>query len=114
MVEMGPGLRRDGRLEFPVRLLRRVLPPVAAHPEIGLFLVAPEALDRAEPAAIFADHRARLGGPDLLVGAGLEKLADPEAARIARRALGRQRVVGADHLVAIGNIGLGAEEEGAV
>src|SRR5579863_5268031 len=37
-------------------LLRRVLAPIAPDPQIGLFLVAPEALDRAQPAAIFADH----------------------------------------------------------
>ena len=46
--------------------------------------MAPEALDGAEPAAIFADDGTRLGGPDLLIGAGLQKLADPEAAGVAR------------------------------
>src|SRR5712672_3081592 len=94
--------------------LRRVAPAVAADAEVGLLLVAPEALDGAEAAAVFADHCARFGGFDLLVGAGLEELADPEAAGVARRAFGRQRVVGADHLVAVGNVGLGAEKEGTV
>src|SRR5882762_1230722 len=102
------------RIVKTISLLRCVLPPVAADPQVALFLVAPEALDRAKPAAIFADHHARLRGLNLLVGAGLQKLADPEAAGVARGALGRQRVVGADHLVAIGDVGLGAEEEGAV
>src|SRR5207253_1850478 len=96
------------------RLLRCVLSPISPHAEVGLFLVAPEALDGTEAAAIFADDRARLRGPDLLVGAGLQELADPETAGVARRPLGRQRVVGADHLVAIGDVGLGPEEEGAV
>src|SRR5260370_39225642 len=92
--------RRHGTVKA-MSLLRRVLPPIAPHPEVGLFLVAPEAFDRAEAAAIFADHRARFGGPHLLVGAGLQKLADPEAPGVARRAPGRQRVGGADHLVAV-------------
>src|SRR5229473_4281984 len=96
------------------RLLRRVLSAVAPHAQIGLFLVAPEALDRAEPAAIFADHHARLGRSHLLIGAGLQELADPQPAGVAGRALGRQRVVGADHLVAIGDIGVRPEEESAV
>src|SRR5436190_10225920 len=81
------------------RSLRRVLPAVAADAEIGLLLVAPEALDGAEPAAIFADHDAGLRGFDLLIGAGLEELADPQAAGVAGGALGRQGVVGADYLV---------------
>src|SRR5205823_3273405 len=91
-----------------------VLPSVAADAQIGLFLVAPEALDRAEPAAIFADRRARLRGLHFLIGAGLQELADPQAASVARRALGRQRVVGADHLVPIGDVGLGPEKQRAV
>src|SRR5262249_18579080 len=37
----------------------------------------PKALDRAEPAAVFADHDARFGGSVLLPGAGLQELADP-------------------------------------
>src|SRR5713101_1870673 len=89
------------------RLLGRVLAAVAPHAQIGLFLVAPEALDRAESAAIFPDHRACLGGLHLLIGAGLQELADPQPAGIAGGPLGRQRVVGADHLVAIGDVGLG-------
>src|SRR3954453_1594409 len=87
-------------------LLRRVLAAVAADAQIGLLLVAPEALDRAEAAAIFADHRARLRGFYLLIGAGLQELADPQPAGIAGRTLGRQRMVGAYHLVAVGDISL--------
>src|SRR5712691_10325464 len=108
---MGPGLRRDDSWKG---LLRRVLAAVAPHAQIGLFLVAPEALDRAEPAAIFPDHRARLGRFYLLVGAGLQELADPEPAGIAGSALGRQHVVGADHLVAISDVGLFPEKQRAV
>src|SRR5437870_7310005 len=95
-------------------LIRCVLAAVASHPEVGLFLVAPEALNRAEPAAIFADHRARLRGLDLLIGAGLQELADPQPAGVARRAPGRQRMVGADYLVAKGDVGFRAEEQRAV
>src|SRR6266436_5493049 len=91
-----------------------VAPAIAPNAQVGLLLVAPEALDRAEAAAIFADHGARLRGLDLLIGAGLQELADPETAGVTRRPLGRQRVVGADHLVAVGDVGLGPEEEGAV
>src|SRR5215472_16698372 len=76
--------------------------------------MAPEALDGTEAAAIFADHRARLGGPDFLIGAGLQKLADPQAAGVAGGALCRERVVGADHLVAEGDVGFGAEEQRSV
>src|SRR5439155_26034933 len=78
--------------------LRRVLPSVAADAQIGLFLVPPEAFDRAEPAAIFADRHARLGSLHFLIGARLEVFAEPEAAGVSCRALGRQRVVRADDL----------------
>src|ERR1700730_10416971 len=112
---MGSGLRRDGSVKSTCSgLCRRILAAVAAHPQVGLLLVAPEAFDGAEAAAVLADHGAGLGGLDLLVGAGLQELADPETAGVARRPLGRQRVVGADDLVAIGDGGLGSEEEGAV
>jgi hypothetical protein len=59
------------------------------------------------------DHHARLGRA-LLVGHGLEELADPEAASVAGSAPSRQGVVGADHLVAVGDVGLLAEEQRAV
>ena len=49
--------------------------------------------------------RALLGQP--LVGAGLEELADPEPAGVARGAQGREDVVGADRLVAVGDRRLG-------
>src|SRR5215204_4752803 len=96
------------------RLFRRVLPAVAADAQVGLLLVAPEALDGAETAAVFADQRARLGGLHFLVGAGLEELADPQAAGVTGGTLGRQRVVGADHLVAVGDVGFRADEQRAV
>ncbi len=50
----------------------------------------------------------------LLVGDRLEELADPEAAGVAGGAGGRQDVVGADRLVAVGDGGPLAEEERAV
>src|SRR6185295_19169199 len=106
------------RLPAPVeeKLLRSqadVLPAVAAQAQIGLLLVAPEALDGAQARAVLAHFHARLGR-DLLVGAGLQELADPEAAGVARGAQGRERVVGADDLVAVGDVGFRPEEERAV
>src|SRR5438552_11019835 len=86
-IEALQGAKRSSRLDplrwgFPMEnvegqrkagsSLCRVLAPVAADAQVGLLLVAPEPLDRAEAAAIFADHGARLRGPDLLIGAGLE------------------------------------------
>jgi hypothetical protein len=56
-------------------------------------LVAPEALDRAEAAAIFADHCAGFGGLDLLVDAGLEELADPERSLRTSTAAGAATLV---------------------
>jgi hypothetical protein len=76
--------------------------------------MADEALQHAQPRAVFADHRRRLVGQDLLVAVGLQELADPEPAGVAPGLLGRQRVVGADHLVAIGDVGAGPEEQRAV
>ena len=52
--------------------------------------MAPEAFDCAESAAIFADHGTRFRGLDLLVSAGLQEFADPEAVSLTRRPLGRQ------------------------
>src|SRR6185437_1446323 len=105
---------RDARGPTLRSSLRRVLSAVAPHAQIGLFLMAPEAFDSAEAAAVFADHRARFGGFDFLIGARLKELADPEAAGIAGGALGRERVVGADHLVAVRDVGALAEKECAV
>src|SRR5262249_2879809 len=87
---------------------------VAAHPHVGLLGVRREAFEDAQPRAIFADPRRGLVGEHLLIGAGLEELADPQAAGIARRLPGRQRVVGADHLVAIGDVGARPQEQRAV
>jgi hypothetical protein len=58
-------------------------PAVAPHPDVGLLAVAGEAFQRAQPRAVFADHRGGLVGQHLLVGAGLEELADPQAAGVA-------------------------------
>src|SRR5512145_246601 len=63
---------------------RRLQVPVAPHAQVGLRLVAGETLDRAQARAVLADRSGGLG-LDLLVGAGLEKLAHPQAAGVARR-----------------------------
>src|SRR5690348_15401818 len=91
-----------------------VAPSIAPDAQISLLLMPPETLDRAEPAAIFANHCARLGRFYFLIGASLQELPDPEAARIARRTLRRQCVVRADDLVAIGHICFRPEEQRAV
>src|SRR5690242_10651905 len=90
---------------FVLRAEADVLAAVAAQAQVGLLLVAPEALDGAEARAVLADLHRRFRR-DLLVGAGLQEFADPEAAGVARGAERRQGVVGADHLVAIGDVGL--------
>src|SRR5215831_17309658 len=82
-----------------------VTPAIAAHAHIGLLGMTEEAFEHAQARAVFADHGARVVGQYLLERAGLEELADPQPAGVARRLLGRQRVVGADHLVAVGDIG---------
>src|SRR5262245_37083280 len=87
---------------------------IAAHAYVGLLGVGEEAFEDAQPRTILANERARLVGEHLLVGAGLEELSDPESAGVARRLLGRQRVIGPDHLVAVGDVGARAEEQGAV
>ncbi len=73
-----------------------------------------KSLEDAEPRAVFPDLRGRLVGQHFLIRAGLEELSDPEAAGIACCLLGRQRVIGADHLVAIGDVGARAQEQRAV
>ena len=69
--------------------------------------------DLALPLGDLADLAAGRGRHPL-VGAGLEELAHPHAAGVARRAAGRQDVVRADRLVAVGDGRLLADEERAV
>ena len=71
--------------------------------------------------AFGAAHAADDGGDALarlarepLVGDRLEELADPQPARVAGGAAGRQRVVGADALVAVGDRAFLADEQAAV
>ena len=109
---------RPRHLRRLVRQRRRpvghVAAAVAADADIGLFGMADETLEHAQPRAVLADHRRRLVGQDALIAVGLEELADPEAARVAPGLLGRQGVVGADHLVAVGHVRARAEEQRAV
>ena len=102
---------RDGRSEKR----RSGRASVAAHAQVGLLLVrrrSPRARRAASSTSpIITDASSRL---DPLVRAGLEELADPEPAGVAGGAPRRQRVVRADHLVAVGDVRLRPEEEGAV
>src|SRR5262249_52826013 len=81
---------------------------------IGLLRVGIEALEDAQPRAVLADQRGSLVREHLLIGAGLEELPHPQAAGVARGLPGRKRVVGSDHLVAIGDVGAGTEKQRAV
>ena len=72
-----------------------------------------KAFEGAQPRAIFADLHRRFFG-NALVGAGLDELAHPQTAGIARGPAGRQGVVGADHLVAVRNVGFRPQEQGPV
>src|SRR6185436_10281065 len=76
--------------------------------------VAFEELDPAGPATEAAQLGARGLVADLLIGHGLEVLADPQTAGVPRGATGRQRVVGADDLVAVRHAGALTEEHRAV
>jgi len=49
-----------------------------------------------------------------LLSDGLHKLADPQPAGRPSRSLSRQRVVGSDNFVAVGDVGLGTKEQGAI
>src|SRR5215475_10573510 len=84
---------------------------VAAHAHVGLLGVRREAFEDTQPRAVFADLRRSLVGEHLLIGAGLEELADPQPAGVARRLPGRQRMIGADHLVTIGDVGARPQEQ---
>src|ERR1700733_11280979 len=116
-----PSRRKDGvlvRSTFGTSLRRLtvgdVTAAVAADADIGLFGMRDETFEHAQPRVVFADHGARRVGEHFLVGAGLQEFSDPQSSGIARRLLGRQRVIRADHLVAIGDIGARPKEQRAV
>src|SRR5271155_4223352 len=87
------------------RIAQRFALSIAAHAQIGLLLVAGESLQVAEARTVAANQRAGFIGGYALIGTGLDELAHPQAARIARRAHGRQGVIRADDLVPEGHIG---------
>src|SRR5262245_59861559 len=101
----GKGLALFGRLG-----VGHIAPTVAAHAHIGLLGVGGEALEHAQPRAVLADARRGFVGENLLVGAGLEEFSHPQPAGIARGLFGRQRVVGPDHIVAVGDVGARPKE----
>ena len=96
------------------RRIGHVPAAVAAHAHVRLFGVAGETFEHAQPRAIGADHRRGLVGQHLLIRHRLHEFADPQAAGVARGESRRQRVVGADHLVAVGDVGARPEEQRAV
>src|SRR5690606_37369985 len=67
------------------RTIGHVASAIATDPDIGLFGVADKTFEHRKARSIFPDHgRGRIAG-DGLPGAGLEELADPQTAGIARR-----------------------------
>src|SRR5262249_45361085 len=82
-----------------------VAAPVAPHTNIRLLGMTEKAFQHAETRAIFADHGAGFVGEHFLVDACFHDFAHPQPTGVARRFLRRQRVVSADHLVAIGDVG---------
>src|ERR1019366_10765272 len=86
-----------------------ILNAVPAHAQIRLLLMAGEVLESAEARTVFADQCRGLIGEHALIGAGLDKLADPQSAGVARGFHGGQRVVGADHFIPVRNVGAVAQ-----
>ncbi len=76
--------------------------------------VSLEELDARGAAAQLAEAGARSHVGDLLVGDGAQVLPHPETPGVARGAARGEHVVGADHLVAVGDAGALAEEQRAV
>ena len=76
--------------------------------------MADEAFQHAQPRAVLADHCRGLIGHHLLITVCFQKLANPQPTSVAPCLFRRQRVVGADHLVAIRDIGARAKEQRAV
>src|SRR5580704_14443876 len=119
-----PSRRKEGVLARSIDMIhlpsfrrlavRHVAAAVAAHADIGLFGMRNKTFEHAQPRADLADPGAGLVGEHFLIGAGFEEFADPQAAGIARGLFGRQRMIGADDFIAIGNIGARAEEQRAV
>src|SRR5262245_14003308 len=88
--------------------VRHVLAAIAPDPHIGLFGMAKEPFQHAQPRADRANLGGCLIGQDPLIGASLQEFADPEAAGVARRPPRGQRMVGPNHLVTISDVGAGA------
>src|SRR5690606_28090426 len=93
------------------RRVRDVAPAVTTDADVCLLGVAGKALKHAQSRAVFAYHCGGCVRGDTLICAGLHELADPKAAGVTRRLPGRQRVIGADHLVAKSDVGARAEEQ---
>src|SRR5689334_6225756 len=96
-----------------MRAQTHVLAGVAAQAEVSLLFMSPEALNGAEPRAVFRYFGAGLGR-DFLISDRLDEFAHPEPARVAGRTPGGQGVVGADDFVSKSHVGFGSDEHGAV
>src|SRR5947207_7813920 len=111
---LAPDCCRSGAPSLRALRIGHIAAAVATDADIGLLGMRDEAFQHAQPRTRLADGRACLVGQHFLIGAGLQKLPHPQPTGITRRLLGRQRVIGADHLISVGNIGARAEEQGAV
>src|SRR5262245_18980885 len=87
--------------------------PVARLAQVGRRLAGEHALDLAD-AGDDGGHAPARAPREALVGDGLDELARPEAAGVARGAPGGQDVVRADGLVGIGDGRILADEQRAV
>ena len=96
---LGPAVPASARSS---RRLGEALETVRRRERVALHVLGASAIAATAGAT---RARALLGEP--LVGAGLEELADPQPAGVARGAQGREDVVGADRLVAVGDRRLG-------
>src|SRR3546814_11599040 len=85
---------------------------VTTPPNVRLRVMTGKAFKRTEPTAIFSVQRRRFVSQHSMICAGLEKLPDPQPARISCSLFGRQCVVGTDDLVAEADVCARAKEQG--
>lgn len=94
--------------------IRYVFASITTDAHVALLGMAHESLQHAQTRAVFTNQSRGFIGEDLLVGVRFQELANPEAAGVAPGLSGRQGVVGADHLVAVGHMGSRPQKQGSV